>query len=314
MIPANAITAWGVDHPWPTREQVEQDLLLSQAICAIAEHEYLGTELVFRGGTALHKLHLDHPYRYSEDLDYVRSSASGIGPLTRALCDLGVDLGYTVNTRVSQHPKGLLANHRRLRHPATDQDRDQHPRTIPRPAPDPPNPPRRLELVDRTGPGTDLPTSRTRRHQDPRPLPTIQGPRPVRPVPRAQPTPPPRVGHSVRVRALPARRTHRRPGPRQPRTQAPRPALPQRSRPARHHLARHLPTRDGSDPDHQRDPRPPRRLTRAWDAAAVASTLQSNRCSTLLKCPNACTPHPSTRSDLRTDPARTSSTKDAGSS
>ncbi len=105
MIPANAITAWGVDHPWPTREQVEQDLLLSRAICAIAEHEYLGTELVFRGGTALHKLHLDHPYRYSEDLDYVRSSASGIGPLTRALCDLGVDLGYTVNTRVSQHPK-----------------------------------------------------------------------------------------------------------------------------------------------------------------------------------------------------------------
>jgi predicted nucleotidyltransferase component of viral defense system len=105
MIAANAITAWGVDHPWPTREQVEQDLLLSQAICAIAQDDYLGTELVFRGGTALHKLHLDHPYRYSEDLDYVRSSATGIGPLTRALCDLGVHLGYTVNTRVSQHPK-----------------------------------------------------------------------------------------------------------------------------------------------------------------------------------------------------------------
>lgn len=105
MIPANAITAWGVDHPWPTREQVEQDLLLSQAICAIAQDDYLGTELVFRGGTALHKLHLDHPYRYSEDLDYVRSSATGIGPLTQALGRLGGDLGYTVSTRVSQHPK-----------------------------------------------------------------------------------------------------------------------------------------------------------------------------------------------------------------
>lgn len=37
----------------------------------------------FRGGTALHKLHLESAYRYSEDLDYVRTSASGIGPLTR---------------------------------------------------------------------------------------------------------------------------------------------------------------------------------------------------------------------------------------
>lgn len=82
MISANAITAWGTNHGWPTREQVEQDLLLYRAICAIAEDDYLSQELVFRGGTALHKLHLDHPYRYSEDLDYVRSSASGIGPLT----------------------------------------------------------------------------------------------------------------------------------------------------------------------------------------------------------------------------------------
>ena len=32
MIPADAVTAWGVDHPWPTRGQVEQDLLLSRAI------------------------------------------------------------------------------------------------------------------------------------------------------------------------------------------------------------------------------------------------------------------------------------------
>lgn len=68
MIPADAITAWSVTHPWPTREQVEQDLLLSRAICAIARDDYLGDELVFRGGTALHKLHLDPPVRYSEDL------------------------------------------------------------------------------------------------------------------------------------------------------------------------------------------------------------------------------------------------------
>ncbi|MGC4154636.1 MAG: nucleotidyl transferase AbiEii/AbiGii toxin family protein [Propionicimonas sp.] len=68
MIPANAITAWGTNHAWSTREQVEQDLLLSRAICVIAADDYLHRGLVFRGGTALHKLHLNHPYRYSEDL------------------------------------------------------------------------------------------------------------------------------------------------------------------------------------------------------------------------------------------------------
>src|SRR5665647_1340997 len=39
-------------------DQVEQDLLLSQLICLIAGDDYLGDELVFRGGTCLHKLYL----------------------------------------------------------------------------------------------------------------------------------------------------------------------------------------------------------------------------------------------------------------
>lgn len=105
MIPADAITAWSVTHPWPTREQVEQDLLLSRAICAIAKDDYLGDELVFRGGTALHKLHLGLPVRYSEDLDYVRASAGGIQQVTAALTLLGQHLGYQVRTRIGEHPK-----------------------------------------------------------------------------------------------------------------------------------------------------------------------------------------------------------------
>lgn len=105
MIPATTITSWGVGHPWPTRAQVEQDLLLSRTICAIAEDDHLGDELVFRGGTALHKLHLDRPWRYSEDLDYVRKSNTGIAQLTRALTRLGEDLGFEVRTRVGEHPK-----------------------------------------------------------------------------------------------------------------------------------------------------------------------------------------------------------------
>jgi predicted nucleotidyltransferase component of viral defense system len=105
MIPADAVTAWSVGHPWPTEDQVEQDLILSRAMCAIASDSYLSEELVFRGGTALHKLHLPTPRRYSEDLDYVRSSAGGIGVLMRRLTDLGDELGFTVGTGMSEHPK-----------------------------------------------------------------------------------------------------------------------------------------------------------------------------------------------------------------
>ncbi|MDF1487944.1 nucleotidyl transferase AbiEii/AbiGii toxin family protein [Tessaracoccus caeni] len=105
MIPADAVTAWGLTHAWRTAEQIEQDLLLSRAICEIANHPYLGDELVFRGGTAFHKLHLTEALRYSEDLDYVRSTAGGIGPVTKALTELGGDLGFTVRTKISAHPK-----------------------------------------------------------------------------------------------------------------------------------------------------------------------------------------------------------------
>jgi hypothetical protein len=105
VIPRSAITAWSVSHPWPTVDQVEQDLLLSRAMCVIAEHEYLGEELVFRGGTALHKLHLATGYRYSEDLDYVRRTPGGIKPLMAALTEAGTGLGFEVRTRVSEHPK-----------------------------------------------------------------------------------------------------------------------------------------------------------------------------------------------------------------
>ena len=82
MIPRAAITEWGRVVPWPTVEQVEQDLLLSRLIIEIANDDYLGDELVFRGGTCLHKLHAPKPLRYSEDLDYVRSTGGGITDLT----------------------------------------------------------------------------------------------------------------------------------------------------------------------------------------------------------------------------------------
>ena len=76
MIPAAHITEWSNHAPWPTRDQIEQDLLLARLIVEISSHPILGKELVFRGGTCLHKLHLPEPLRYSEDLDNVRVSAT----------------------------------------------------------------------------------------------------------------------------------------------------------------------------------------------------------------------------------------------
>lgn len=105
MIPAAAVTAWSVGAPWPTRTQVEQDLLLSRLICEIANHPYLGEELVFRGGTCFHKLHIHPARRYSEDLDYVRSSAGGIKEFTTAMTALGEQLGCRVSTEVGANPK-----------------------------------------------------------------------------------------------------------------------------------------------------------------------------------------------------------------
>ena len=105
MIPYNDITAWSVQHPWPTREQVEQDMLLSKALCDIFNDARLEGELVFRGGTALNKLIFSEPYRYSEDLDFVRTSPGGIGDIMKALTELGTMSGYQVKTKIGQYPK-----------------------------------------------------------------------------------------------------------------------------------------------------------------------------------------------------------------
>ena len=105
MISRDDIIAWGVDHPWPELDQIEQDLLLSQAICEISNDLILGKELALRGGTAFHKLFMPKPYRYSEDLDYVRSTDGGIGEITGRLLDLGKELGYQVSSKMKLYPK-----------------------------------------------------------------------------------------------------------------------------------------------------------------------------------------------------------------
>jgi predicted nucleotidyltransferase component of viral defense system len=87
------LNEWASRAPWPVQVQIEQDLMLSRLIVEIAGHELLGGELAFRGGTCLHKLHLPQPLRYSEDLDYVRSTHSGIKPYLTALREVALGVG-----------------------------------------------------------------------------------------------------------------------------------------------------------------------------------------------------------------------------
>lgn len=81
MIPQLNLTAWSAHAPWPELRQVEQDLIIARAIVAIFSDPVLATELRFRGGTALNKLHFPAPLRYSEDIDLVRTTHGPIGPI-----------------------------------------------------------------------------------------------------------------------------------------------------------------------------------------------------------------------------------------
>lgn len=85
MIPTAALTAWRHHAPWALAEQIEQDLVLSRALLDLFRDPLLAGELAFRGGTALHKLHLVPAGRYSEDLDFVQVRAAPIGPVLTAI-------------------------------------------------------------------------------------------------------------------------------------------------------------------------------------------------------------------------------------
>lgn len=85
MIPSAHITAWRSIAPWPSDEQVEQDLVLSRILIEIFNEPAIQSALAFRGGTALHKLYFKPQGRYSEDIDLVQIHSSPIGPVLDAI-------------------------------------------------------------------------------------------------------------------------------------------------------------------------------------------------------------------------------------
>lgn len=113
MIAREHINEWREHAPWISDAQVEQDLVISRALVEIFGDPVLARRLAFRGGTALFKLHLRPPARYSEDIDLVQISAEPIGetfdavravldpwlgPLRRDIKEGRVNLVYRFNS------------------------------------------------------------------------------------------------------------------------------------------------------------------------------------------------------------------------
>lgn len=85
MIPLAYIQAWRNHAPWADLRQVEQDLIISRALCDIFTAPTLKGKIAFRGGTAINKLLFGRPLRYSEDIDLVQIQAAPIGQTVDAI-------------------------------------------------------------------------------------------------------------------------------------------------------------------------------------------------------------------------------------
>lgn len=87
MIPASYIQEWSTKAPWPDSRQVEQDLIITRALCDLFNSPALAGKIAFRGGTAINKLLFRQPLRYSEDIDLVQIQPEPIGTTVDAIRD-----------------------------------------------------------------------------------------------------------------------------------------------------------------------------------------------------------------------------------
>lgn len=93
MIPQTFLQAWSATAPWPDFRQVEQDLIISRALCDLFNAPALRGKIAFRGGTAINKLLFRRPLRYSEDIDLVQTRPEPIGTTVDAIRDALAWLG-----------------------------------------------------------------------------------------------------------------------------------------------------------------------------------------------------------------------------
>lgn len=85
MIPENFVLQWQENAPWQSLSMVEHDLVISRTLIDLYQNDVVRNALVFRGGTALNKLYIKPPARYSEDIDLVQQTSAPIGPVIDAI-------------------------------------------------------------------------------------------------------------------------------------------------------------------------------------------------------------------------------------
>ena len=107
MIPAAYIQEWSSNAPWPDSRQVEQDLIITRALCDLFLSPALASKIAFRGGTAINKLLFHQPLRYSEDIDLVQMQQEPIGPTVDAIRDALSWLG-PCNRQQAEHSMHLI--------------------------------------------------------------------------------------------------------------------------------------------------------------------------------------------------------------
>ena len=85
MIVENFVELWQQQAPWRSLSMVEQDLIISRALVDLFSNAQIAQALAFKGGTALNKIYINPPARYSEDIDLVQIKAEPIGSTLRAI-------------------------------------------------------------------------------------------------------------------------------------------------------------------------------------------------------------------------------------
>ncbi len=85
MVPKRYIQQWRINAPWPVLSMVEQDLIISRALIDLYRHPDINKSLALRGGSALNRLFLKQPVRYSEYIHLVQIESAPIGKTLDAI-------------------------------------------------------------------------------------------------------------------------------------------------------------------------------------------------------------------------------------